>query len=241
MFMTSIETTLSRRSLGMLRKRLALLTLTGVFVLLFSFFFIQKTLYDSAVDHARSQVEATVYRLGLVQNQHSAHNTILNRLFSLLRGGIGFFDTELATKQGLVVMTNAIKVATRLLALENEPTLLMTGGTWDPHSESFQGQVAENVLCSYDFDQLFIGADGIDVARGTTTFNELVGLSQVMAKAAREVIVLVESEKIGRKIPNLELPWQTVTTLITDSGLASDKRAAIEACGVKLICAEIME
>ncbi|MEM6982879.1 MAG: DeoR family transcriptional regulator, partial [Pseudomonadota bacterium] len=62
---------------------------------------------------------------------------------------------ELATKQGLVVMTNAIKVATRLLALENEPTLLMTGGTWDPHSESFQGQVAENVLCSYDFDQLF--------------------------------------------------------------------------------------
>ena len=95
-------------------------------------------------------------------------------------------------------------VATRLLALENEPTLLMTGGTWDPHSESFQGQVAENVLCSYDFDQLFIGADGIDVARGTTTFNELVGLSQVMAKAAREVIVLVESEKIGRKIPNLD-------------------------------------
>ncbi len=72
MFMTSIETTLSRRSLGMLRKRLALLTLTGVFVLLFSFFFIQKTLYDSAVDNARSQVEATVYRLGLVMLQHSS-------------------------------------------------------------------------------------------------------------------------------------------------------------------------
>ena len=148
---------------------------------------------------------------------------------------------ELANKRGLVVMTNAIKVASRLLALENEPTLLMTGGTWDPHSESFQGQVAENVLCSYDFDQLFIGADGIDVKRGTTTFNELVGLSQVMAKAAREVIVMVESDKIGRKIPNLELPWKIVTTLITDNGLADDKRKAIEACGVKLICAEFIE
>jgi DeoR/GlpR family transcriptional regulator of sugar metabolism len=115
----------------------------------------------------------------------------------------------------------------------------MTGGTWDPHSESFQGQVAENVLRSYDFDQLFIGADGIDVERGTTTFNELVGLSQVMAEAAREVIVLVESEKIGRRIPNLELPWQNVTTLITDSGLALDTRKALEACGVQLICAEV--
>jgi DeoR/GlpR family transcriptional regulator of sugar metabolism len=146
---------------------------------------------------------------------------------------------ELAKKRGLVVMTNAINVANRLLSLENEPTLLMTGGTWDPHSESFQGQVAENVLRSYDFDQLFIGADGIDVERGTTTFNELVGLSQVMAEAAREVIVLVESEKIGRRIPNLELPWQNVTTLITDSGLALDTRKALEACGVQLICAEV--
>ena len=62
--------------------------------------------------------------------------------------------------------------------LENEPTLLMTGGTWDPHSESFQGQVAEQVLRSPNFDQLFIGADGIDLERGTTTFNELTGLKQ---------------------------------------------------------------
>lgn len=145
---------------------------------------------------------------------------------------------ELSKKRGLVVMTNAMNIANRLLSLENEPTLLMTGGTWDPHSESFQGQVAEQVLRSYDFDQLFIGADGIDVERGTTTFNELVGLSQVMAESAREVIVLVESEKIGRKIPNLELPWQQVTTLITDNLLADDTRKAIEAKGIQLICAE---
>jgi DeoR/GlpR family transcriptional regulator of sugar metabolism len=145
---------------------------------------------------------------------------------------------ELSKKRGLVVMTNAMNIANRLLSLENEPTLLMTGGTWDPHSESFQGQVAEQVLRSYDFDQLFIGADGIDVERGTTTFNELVGLSQVMAESAREVIVLVESEKIGRKIPNLELPWQQVTTLITDNLLADDIRKTIEAKGIRLICAK---
>ncbi|MEO2281491.1 DeoR/GlpR family DNA-binding transcription regulator [Pseudoalteromonas pernae] len=148
---------------------------------------------------------------------------------------------ELATKRGLVVMTNAINVASRLLALENEPTLLMTGGTWDPHSESFQGQVAEQVLRSYDFDTLFIGADGIDVARGTTTFNELIGLSQVMAEAARDVVVLVESEKIGRRIPNLELPWQRVSTLITDNNLAANLRQEIEAHGITVICAEVKE
>lgn len=145
----------------------------------------------------------------------------------------------LSEKKGLVVMTNALSVANQLNDLENEPTILMTGGTWDPTSESFQGQVAEQVIQSYDFDQLFIGADGIDIERGTTTFNELIGLSQVMAKVAREVIVLVESEKIGRKIPNLELPWQQVHTLITDNGLSEQIKQQLVKQGVNVICADI--
>lgn len=145
---------------------------------------------------------------------------------------------ELSHKRGLVVMTNAINVANRLLALENEPTLLMPGGTWDPHSESFQGQVAEQAVCAYDFDKLFIGADGIDIERGTTTFNELIGLSQVMAESAREVVVLVESNKVGKKIPNLEIPWQQIDYLVTDSALPSDIRKAIEAHQVTVICAD---
>lgn len=143
---------------------------------------------------------------------------------------------QLNRKQGLIVMTNSLSVATELRALENEPTLLMTGGTWDTRSESFQGKVAEQVLRSYDFDQLFIGADGIDLARGTTTFNELVGLSQVMAEVSREVIVMVESQKIGRKMPNLELTWQQIDVLITDKGLSKQDKQAILAQGVEVIC-----
>jgi DeoR/GlpR family transcriptional regulator of sugar metabolism len=144
---------------------------------------------------------------------------------------------ELNHKKGLVVMTNSLSIANEIHALENEPTLLMTGGTWDANSEAFQGQVAEQVLRSYDFDQLFIGADGIDVERGTTTFNELIGLSQVMAQVAREVIVMVESDKIGRKIPNLELPWNAIQTLITDDGLDEEVSEQIKQQGINLIIA----
>ena len=144
---------------------------------------------------------------------------------------------QLNHKQGLVVMTNSMYVANELRSLENEPTLLMTGGTWDKASESFQGKVAEQVLRSYNFDQLFIGADGIDFERGTTTFNELVGLSQVMADVAREVIVMVESQKIGRKMPNVELMWQQIDVLITDNLLSEENKRRIEAHGVDVICA----
>lgn len=146
---------------------------------------------------------------------------------------------ELDRRPGLVVMTNSLSVANALRELEQEPVLLMTGGTWDPHSESFQGQVAEQVLRSYDFDQLFIGADGIDLARGTTTFNELLGLSRVMAEVAREVIVMAEADKVGRRMPNLELPWSSIHTLITDERLDSGAREQILARGIKLVCAAV--
>ena len=144
---------------------------------------------------------------------------------------------ELNDKRGILVMTNSLQLANAIHELENEPTLLMTGGTWDPHSESFQGQVAEQVLRSYDFDQLFIGADGIDLERGTTTFNELIGLSKVMAEVAREVIVMVDSDKFGRRIPNLELPWQQISVLVTDDRLPTSDIEQITKQGVQVILA----
>lgn len=147
----------------------------------------------------------------------------------------GALIQQLDQKQGLIVMTNSLHVANALSELENEPTLLMTGGTWDIRSESFQGQVAESVLRAYDFDQLFIGADGVDLTRGTTTFNEMLGLSKVMAEVSREVIVMIESEKIGRKIPNLELSWQHIDVLVSDAQLTDQQKLNIESKGVRVI------
>ena len=147
----------------------------------------------------------------------------------------GALIPQLNEMRGLVVMTNSLHVAGALNELENEPTLLMTGGTWDTHSESFQGQVAESVLRAYDFDQLFIGADGVDLERGTTTFNELVGLSKVMAEVSREVILMIESDKVGRRIPNLELPWQKIDVVVTDDRLTDVQKEQIESKGVRVI------
>lgn len=146
---------------------------------------------------------------------------------------------SLNDKEGLVVMTNSLNIANAIQNLENEPTLLMTGGTWDPHSEAFQGRVAEQALRSYNFDQLFIGADGIDINLGTTTFNELYGLSKVMAEVSREVIVLVESDKLGRKMPNVELAWSQIKAVVTDNQITKDMQNTIKDLGIELHIAQI--
>lgn len=145
---------------------------------------------------------------------------------------------KVLNQTGLVIMTNSLALANELTVLECEPTVLMTGGTWDTRSESFQGKVAEQVLRSYNFDQLFIGADGVDLSQGTTTFNELIALSQVMAEVSREVIVLIESQKIGRKMPNIELEWQKIDKLITDEEISPEVVQQIAQQGVEVIIAK---
>ncbi|UFH49351.1 DeoR/GlpR family DNA-binding transcription regulator [Pseudomonas sp. KNUC1026] len=197
--------------------------------------------YGGAVPVPREMIEEPVHKVSVHKQAiaQAAVKLIREHARIILDSGstTAAMIPQLGRQPGLVVMTNSLQVATSLRELEHEPVLLMTGGTWDPHSESFQGQVAEQVLRSYDFDQLFIGADGIDLERGTTTFNELLGLSRVMAQVSREVIVLAESDKIGRRIPNLELPWSSVHVLITDDRLAPEARDHIRGLGVTLICA----
>jgi DeoR/GlpR family transcriptional regulator of sugar metabolism len=144
----------------------------------------------------------------------------------------------LKTKRGLVVMTNALHVANDLLEQENEPTVLMTGGTWDSQSHSFQGQMAEKTLRAYNFDQAFLGASGLDPELGTTTFNELTHLSRVMADVSQQVIVMAESEKLERKIPNVELPWSSIDVLVTDDQIHEQIKKQIESLGVEVVCAQ---
>lgn len=143
----------------------------------------------------------------------------------------------LSEYKNLVVMTNALHVANVLTSAANEPTVLMTGGTWDPHSQSFQGQMAEQMLAQYSFDVAFIGAAGLDVARGTTTFNELSGLTRTMAKAARKVVVMAGSGKLSHRMPNLELGWDSISVLVTDAGISQADKQQIEEKGVTVLIA----
>ena len=141
--------------------------------------------------------------------------------------------------KNLVVMTNALSVANQLVAFKNEPTVLMTGGTWDPRSQSFQGKMAGTMVQAYNFDLAFVGAAGLDIARGTTTYNEMTQLSQAMANAASKVIVVAESAKLRNKMPNVELAWQQVAVLVTDTGLSEEAEKQLSEYGVTVLTASL--
>ena len=144
---------------------------------------------------------------------------------------------HLAKIDDLVVMTNTLSTANYLTQSDKEPTVLMVGGTWDAQSQSFQGAMAEQLVSAYSFDIAFIGAAGIDVNRGTTTFNELIGVTRAMAEAASKVVVLASSKKLTHKMPNLELSWKNISVLITDEGISDEDKFNIENQGVTVLIA----
>ncbi len=99
--------------------------------------------------------------------------------------------------------------------------------------------MAEQLVSAYSFDLAFIGAAGIDVDRGTTTFNELTGVTRAMAAAASKVVVMASSKKLTHKMPNLELGWNTISVLITDDGISEQDKQRIENQGVAVIVAAL--
>ena len=147
----------------------------------------------------------------------------------------------LQTIEGLVVMTNSLPIATALTQKSNNATVLMSGGTWDPLSQSFQGQMSEKMIASYNFEMAFVGASGLDLAKGTTTFHELTKLSQVMSDSSEQTIVLAQSDKLFKKMPNIELSWEKISTLVTDNLLNDDAQRHIQNYGVNVMCTPPME
>ncbi|CAI8199804.1 MAG: Glucitol operon repressor [Glaciecola sp. HTCC2999] len=143
--------------------------------------------------------------------------------------------------EGLVVMTNSLPIANALTQNSQNATVLMSGGTWDPLSQSFQGQMSEKMIQSYNFEMAFVGASGLDLNKGTTTFHELTKLSQVMSDSAQKTIVLAQSDKLFKKMPNIELSWSKVSTLVTDNLLSDDAKHQIQQYGVQVNCTPIKE
>lgn len=80
-----------------------------------------------------------------------------------------------------------------------------------------------------------MGTDGIDLIAGVTTFNEVYTVSKAMCNAAREVILMADSSKFGRKVPISSAASESVDKLITDADISPEFKRALEDKGIEVI------
>ncbi|WP_392565869.1 DNA-binding transcriptional repressor [Utexia brackfieldae] len=137
----------------------------------------------------------------------------------------------------LTIMTNSLHMVNELVSSNKDQTVILTGGTFRRKSASFHSNniLAQAAFEGYTFDKLFMGADGVDLTGGVTTFNESYHGSVAMCKAAAKVILLVDSSKFGRRSPNVVCDLKTVNTIITDDELERKYVEALTELGIEVI------
>ena len=135
------------------------------------------------------------------------------------------------------VITNSLPIAS-VLGNRAEITVLMTGGEVRTNTFALVGPMTRGFLEGFNADKLFLGATGVNVARGLSTANMLESeVKQTMLKVAKDAILVAHSAKIGQVRYHTFALWDSVHTLVTDSGLASSIKEELTLLGVNVLLA----
>ncbi|WP_151994007.1 DeoR/GlpR family DNA-binding transcription regulator [Buttiauxella massiliensis] len=140
----------------------------------------------------------------------------------------------LLKKSNITVITNSLPAAFALS--ENQDiTLVVCGGTVRHKTHSMHGTLAEHSFQGISADVMFVGADGMDMTNGITTFNEGYSISAVMAAAAHRVVAVLDATKFNRRGFNQVLPLEQINCVITDESIRVEDKKALEKSQVEVV------
>jgi len=135
---------------------------------------------------------------------------------------------------GLTIVTNALNVATHLVA-NPQFRVFAAGGEVRSSSQETVGPSAESYLASYNIDVAFIGVDGVH-ATGCTTYDPVgARVNSVLHQQAKTTIVLADATKIRRVALAEVCPMSEVHVLITDDRAPQDALDEIRAQGCEVL------
>lgn len=135
----------------------------------------------------------------------------------------------------LTVITSSIPIIHELGSWKGVH-LIVLGGVYLPEQEVLVGPQTISHLIGLHADKFFTGADGFTLSYGVTTATVLEAETvRAMVNAAREVIAVFDSSKIGNIALTTSVPLTQITTLITDVGAPADFVAAVRERGIEVI------
>jgi DeoR/GlpR family transcriptional regulator of sugar metabolism len=133
------------------------------------------------------------------------------------------------------LVTNSQPIAHEVLTWAS-PNLTILGGVFLPDYQATVGPQTLAQLQDLTADKLFLGADGLTLAGGATTANVLMAqVDGMMAEHAREVILVLDSSKIGRAGFVPIKPVDSIHKLITDADAPPEFVDAVRARGVEVL------
>ena len=116
------------------------------------------------------------------------------------------------------VVTNAYAVIDHLIRMENVD-LISTGGRYDRKTQTFIGGDSHSALRRYQVHTAFISSIGLDTARGASEgFEQQAMFKENLVQIAKEVVLLIDSTKLGQQSEYFFAGLDNLTMIVTDDG-----------------------
>ena len=194
----------------------------------------------------KSKVTEMLFTYDLKINQNRNNKEMICQLAYrfIEEGDVIFIDcgttlsmiTSFITKfNKLTVITTSLPVISELIKYPNI-RLSLIGGEIDIERQAIYGSVAENNVKLYHANKAFIGADGISLKKGLSSYDEKEGfISKQMMENADEVFLLCDSSKIEKNSFVIFASIANIHHLITDNGISPEHLKMYRDYGVDVI------
>lgn len=146
---------------------------------------------------------------------------------------------ELRDRRDLTVVTTAVTNALEMVGTPGT-TVIMTGGVIRPTTFGASGELAAATLRQLHVDQTFLAIHSVSAEGGLTyPLLDEVEAKRAMIDAAREVILLADHSKFGRRALVRVAELSAVQRIVTTPGVDPAEAAAIRDLGIDLIFADV--
>lgn len=149
-----------------------------------------------------------------------------------------YFAQELFSSKNVTVITASAPVSV-ILSQNKSIDVVQLGGIVRESSVSVVGTFAENMLCNFNCNLLFIGADGLDLDFGITTTNIMeANLTRQMMQSSQKTVLLIDSTKFGRRGFSKICDTDKIDLVITDNKIPSLYLDSLREMGIEVIVVE---
>jgi DeoR family transcriptional regulator, aga operon transcriptional repressor len=156
-----------------------------------------------------------------------------------MTGGTTATEVARALKNdhGITVVTNALNIAADLV-LRPSMRIVVIGGAARHASYELVGPAAESMIEHYHLDLSFIGVDGLTVAEGCSTYDELEAhTDHAFISRARRTVVIADSSKLGKRTFARICRTDEIGDLVTDADADPAFLAGLREAGVNVLVA----
>ena len=149
----------------------------------------------------------------------------------------GRFAQLLPRDHRLTIVTHAVPIAARLAGLPHIDLHLLPGRV----RSTTQAAVGADTITALErlrVDVAFLGTNGLTVDHGLSTpDHDEAAAKRAMVGAARLVVCLTDSSKVGAEAAIRFATLEQVDVLVTDDGMATADRETFEAAGPQVVIA----